>query len=140
MQQRPCQCGAATDLRHAQLYETLPECKLPDRSSSLARRAIDAQRNMPQNAAHVLQLARVADESVRFQFRSDDVIHGFARSRTACNNPMQQWHAELAVHPQHWPTQRPTHNERLVRDARMAVYDQVSPVAGGFSASKRWSY
>lgn len=122
------------------MFSTVPSYKLPDKSSSLAERAYFAQVNMPQNAAHYTQLALAADKSVKYQFRSDETVHGFARSRTDADNPVQTWRAELLVHPQHHQAgprgQQPDDNARYVTDQRIAHYSQMSPVAGGYASSR----
>lgn len=121
-------------------FDTVPAYKLPDKSTSLAERAYWAQVNMPQNAAHANQLGLAVDKSVKYQLRSDEMIHGFARSRTSADNPIQTWHAELMVQPQHHQAgpygQQPDDNARYVTNQRVAQYSSLSPVAGGYVRSR----
>lgn len=116
-------------------YETVSACMYPRKSRSLQERALAAQQMMPQNIAHMGQIAATADSSVKRQLRSDDLIHGFAKSKSQCGNPLNNWRAELLVQPLHWPVQRPMDIGRDVQSQRIALYSQRAPVNGGYSAS-----
>ncbi len=114
------------------VFETVPSGKLPDKASSLAERSYWAQVNMPRNAAHLTQIALAADKGEKYQFRSDELIHGFARSRTDANNPVQTWRAELFIQPVHNQTgpnaQYPDDMSRYISNQRITRYQQIAPV------------
>ena len=109
-------------------YAVLPHYPLPKKSKNLQQRAEDAKERMPQNLAHQQQFASVVDWSQKARMLSDDMIHGMVKSRSHPDHPLNIWNAELAVMPQHTPTQRP-HNIAFERiDQRQAYFNLVSPV------------
>lgn len=108
--------------------------KYPDRPTSLEARWARVAQTAPVNAAYEAHVAATAQESIARQFRNDELIHSFAKSRISPDHPIQTWEAELFLHPIHQQTgpraQYPGDNGLLSVSQRGAYYDRVAPVRG----------
>lgn len=116
-------------------FETLQTHKIADKRTSLRERARIAYASMPENLAHMQLVAREADMSEKRLFASDEMIHGFARSRISDYNPVQRWNAELFARPVHQQTgmwaHQPTDRKYNGQDQRYAAYADMAPAPKG---------
>lgn len=119
-------------------FQVEGQCKQPDKSRSLQRRAIDAMQRMPHSYAHFQVVSRTADISRKYAFEADEMVHDFARSRASCENIQQNYRGEASLQPLHWPQQKPMNIAFNRRDSRAIQYAQLAPVGCGWNASRTW--
>ena len=121
-------------------YQVESSCVLPMKSKNLMRRAAIAWSSIPDNMAHQYGVAYATAYSSMQSKPDDELMHGFARSRTHCENVAQNYRAEQVLLPLAYPTtvQKPQNLAFTSRSERVINYDKLAPIGPGTYASRTW--
>jgi len=121
-------------------FEVESSCALPHKSRNLRERAAIAWASIPNNAAAQVTVAYATVYGAGQSLPDDELVHGFARSKTQCESVSQNYRAEQLLVPMHHPTlySKPMNIAFTGRSDRQLLYDQLQPVGCGQYASTTW--
>ena len=121
-------------------YQTESPCVLPQKSRNLRERSRIAWSSVPYNAAHQWGIAYATGYSAMQSKPDDEQMHGFARSRSQCENVASNYRAEMTLQPMHYPSlyNKPMDAAFTSQSDRVVQYAQLRPVGAGRYASSSW--